>query len=91
MTTQDIDDIIMIETNNCSQRRTPNIKKGIVWYVNMLSMQQKRLRRENYCEDNSIVPFSEKTCDYKTVKITHYGTIQDLYDYEYEQENCYEE
>ena len=83
--------MIMIETNNCSQRRTPNIKKGIVWYVNMLSMQQKRLRRENYCEDNLIVPFSEKTCDYKTVKIMHYGTIQDLYDYEYEQENCYEE
>ena len=91
MTTQDIDVMIILETNNCSQRRTPNIKKGIVWYVNMLSMQQKRLRRENYCEDNLIVPFSEKTCDYKTVKIMHYGTIQDLYDYEYEQENCYEE
>ena len=53
----------------------------------MLSMQQKRLRRENYCEDNCIVPFSEKTCDYKSVKITHYGTIQDLYDYEYQCEN----
>ena len=49
----------------------------------MLSVQQRRLRRENYCEENSYIPFSEKTCDDKKIKLEYYGTIQDLYDYEY--------
>lgn len=57
----------------------------------MLSIQQKRLRRENYCEDNSIIPFSEKTYGNKEIRLTYYGTIQDLYDYEYQREEYYDE
>lgn len=47
----------------------------------MLSKQQRRLRRENF-DGGIYVPFSEKTCDNKKIKITYYGTIQDLYDKE---------
>lgn len=54
-----------------------------------MTQQQRRLRRENFCEENSFVPFSEKTCDIKATKIEYYGTIQDLYDYEYDTENRY--
>lgn len=46
-----------------------------------MTHQQKRLRRE-YTEDKG-VPFSEKTCDNKKIKLTYYGTIQELYDAEY--------
>jgi len=46
-----------------------------------MTHQQKRLRRE-YTEDNG-VPFSEKTCDNKKIKLEYYGTIQELYDNEY--------
>lgn len=53
----------------------------------MLSVQQRRLRRENYCEENSYIPFSEKTCNDKEIKLVYYGTIQDLYDYEYNVKN----
>lgn len=53
----------------------------------MLSRQQRRLRRENYCEENSFIPFSERTCDDKKIRLAYYGTIQDLYDYEYQYEN----
>lgn len=49
-----------------------------------MTHQQKRLRRE-YTEDNG-VPFSEKTCDNKKIKLTYYGTIQELYDAEYDYE-----
>ena len=45
-----------------------------------MTYQQKRLRRE-WTEYNG-VPFSEKTCDNKKIKLEYYGTIQDLYDYE---------
>jgi hypothetical protein len=57
----------------------------------MLSMQQKRLRRENYCEDNLTIPFSEKTYGNKEIKLMYYGTIQDLYDYECQKEEYYDE
>ena len=50
-----------------------------------MTHQQKRLRRE-YSEDNG-VPFSEKTCDNKRIKLEYYGTIQDLFDSEFEEEN----
>ena len=48
-----------------------------------MTHQQRRLRRENF-NGEDYIPFSEKTCDYKTQKIAHYGTIQDLYDIEYD-------
>ena len=53
----------------------------------MLSKQQKRLRKENYCIDNCKIDFSEKTCNDKDIKLAYYGTIQDLYDYEFEKDN----
>lgn len=52
----------------------------------MLTRQQRRLRQENYCGDDYI-PFSERTCNDKEIKLVHYGTIQDLYDYEYNAKN----
>ena len=53
--------------------------------TNYMTHQQKRLRRE-YTEDMG-VPFSEKTCDNKKIKLTYYGTIQELYDDEYNYDN----
>ena len=50
----------------------------------MLTPMQKRLRRE-YVEFNGI-PFSEKTYKDKDIHLEYYGTIQDLYDYEFEEE-----
>lgn len=47
-----------------------------------MTYQQKRLRRE-WTEYNG-VPFSEKTYNDKDIKLEYYGTIQDLYDYEFE-------
>lgn len=52
-----------------------------------MTAQQRRLRRENYCEENCVINFSEKTCDDKKIKIAYYGTIQDLYDWEYQRAN----
>lgn len=49
----------------------------------MLTHQQRRLRRE--CNVNCGVPFSEKTCNDKKIKLQYYGTIQDLYDEEYKE------
>lgn len=49
-----------------------------------MTHQQKRLRRE-YTEDMG-VPFSEKTCNNKEIKLAYYGTIQELYDTEYSDE-----
>ena len=49
-----------------------------------MTYQQKRLRRE-WTEYNG-VPFSEKTCNDKQIKLEYYGTIQDLYDGEFEEE-----
>lgn len=50
-----------------------------------MTYQQKRLRRE-YSEYNGI-PFSEKTYQDKDIKLEYYGTIQDLFDSEFEEEN----
>lgn len=50
-----------------------------------MTHQQKRLRRE-YSE-NIGIPFSEKTCNDKDIKLEYYGTIQDLFDSEFEEEN----
>lgn len=52
----------------------------------MLTRQQRRLRREDYNGD-SYVPFSERTCNDGEIKIEFYGTLQDLYDIEYNAEN----
>ncbi len=54
-----------------------------------MTHQQRRLRRERNT-DNAIY-FSEKTCDNRKIKIEHYGTIQDLYDYEFMMEEQNEE
>lgn len=51
-----------------------------------MTHQQKRLRRE-YDLENEGVMFSERTCNDKDIKLEYYGTIQDLYDSEY---NLYE-
>ena len=50
-----------------------------------MTNQQKRLRRE-WSEFNGI-PFSEKTYQDKDIHLEYYGTIQDLYDFEFEEEN----
>lgn len=46
-----------------------------------MTNQQRRLRRE--WEEFNGVPFSEKTYKDKDIKLEYYGTIQNLYDYEY--------
>lgn len=52
----------------------------------MLSRQQRRLRQENFHGD-VYVDFSEKTCNDGQIKLVYYGTLQNLYDYEYNIEN----
>ena len=47
-----------------------------------MTHQQMRLRRENFCGEDYI-PFSERTCNDRDIKLEYYGTIQDLYDYEF--------
>ncbi len=46
-----------------------------------MTHKQKRLRRESN-DYQSYVPFSERTCDDNKIKLTYYGTIQDILDYE---------
>lgn len=55
-----------------------------------MTYQQRRLRRENYNEGNCFIQFSEKTYKDKDIKLAYYGTIQDLYDCEYQHENGYD-
>lgn len=52
-----------------------------------MTHQQRRLRREYDLENGMGVMFSEKTCNDKDIKLEYYGTIQNLYDDEY---NIYE-
>ena len=52
-----------------------------------MTHQQRRLRREYDTNGEMGVMFSEKTCDNRDIKLEYYGTIQDLYDMEY---NIYE-
>ena len=62
-----------------------------------MTRQQKRLRRENYCGDD--IYCNKRTYRNREIKskyhqivqdvlnnLEYYGTIQDLYDYEFERE-----